>query len=73
MKKPFYISEDRLSLAAERTVCSAVGGTFLTSVYTFARFLSSEAGKPQNVLKAEEHHSAAADFCAAFDYGRKLF
>lgn len=45
--------EDRLSLAAERTVCSAVGGTFLTSVYTFARFLSVECGKPQNVLSAQ--------------------
>lgn len=45
--------EDRLSLAAERTVCAAVEGTFLTSVFTFARFLSSECGKPQNVLSAQ--------------------
>ena len=45
--------EDRLSLAAERTVCAAVEGTFLTSVYTFARFLSAECGKPQNVLSAQ--------------------
>ena len=45
--------EDRLSLAAERTVCSAVEGTFLTSVYTFARFLSAECGKPDNVLSAQ--------------------
>lgn len=45
--------EDRLSLAAERTVCGAVEGTFSTSVYTFARFLSSECGKPKNVLSAQ--------------------
>lgn len=45
--------EDRLSLAAERTVCAAVEGTFLTSVYTFARFLAAECGKPQNVLSAQ--------------------
>ena len=45
--------EDRLSLAAERTVCSAVEGTFLTSVYTFARFLSAECGKANNVLSAQ--------------------
>lgn len=45
--------EDRLSLAAERTVCAAVEGTFLTAVYTFARFLSAECGKPDNVLSAQ--------------------
>lgn len=45
--------EDRLSLAAERTVCAAVEGTFLTSVFTFARFLAAECGKPQNVLSAQ--------------------
>ena len=45
--------EDRLSLAAERTVCAAVGGTFLTSVYTFARFLSSERGRNANVLSKQ--------------------
>lgn len=31
--------EDRLTLLAEQTVCAALGGTFLTSVTTFARFL----------------------------------
>lgn len=45
--------EDRLTLAAERTVCAAVEGTFLTSVYTFARFLSAECGKPVNVLSSQ--------------------
>lgn len=45
--------EDRLTLAAERTVCSAVGGTFSTSVYTFARFLSSERGKCPNLLTSQ--------------------
>ncbi len=45
--------EDRLTLAAERTVCSAVGGTFNTAVYTFARFLSAERGKCENLLTSQ--------------------
>lgn len=45
--------EDRLTLAAERTVCAAVGGTFLTSVYTFARFLSAERGKCPGLLTSQ--------------------
>jgi ATP-dependent helicase/nuclease subunit B len=45
--------EDRLSLAAERTVCQAVGGTFSTYVYTFARFLSTERGKPEHMLSSQ--------------------
>lgn len=52
--KPTVIfCEDRLTLAAERTVCAAVEGTFDTSVYTFARFLSAERGKAQNVLSSQ--------------------
>ncbi len=51
--KTVVFCEDRLSLAAERAVCSAVGGTFLTSVYTFARFLSSEKGGRGDVLSAQ--------------------
>lgn len=45
--------EDRLTLAAERTVCAAVEGTFLTSVYTFARFLSAALGKSDKVLSRQ--------------------
>ena len=45
--------EDRLTLAAERTVCAAVGGTFSTSVYTFARFLAAERGKCENLLTSQ--------------------
>ncbi len=45
--------EDRLSLAAERTVCAAVEGSFLTSVYTFARFLTARTGKCDNVLSSQ--------------------
>lgn len=45
--------EDRLTLAAERTVCAAVDGTFSTSVYTFARFLATERGKPERVLSGQ--------------------
>lgn len=52
-KKTVIFCEDRLTLAAERTVCAAVEGTFLTSVYTLARFLSSECGKRDNVLSGQ--------------------
>ena len=41
-RRTVIFCEDRLTLVAERAVCAAVGGTFFTSVYTFARFLSSE-------------------------------
>ena len=52
-QKTVIFCEDRLSLAAERTVCAAVGGTFLTSVYTLARFLSGEKGKADDVLSSQ--------------------
>ena len=52
-QKTVIFCEDRLSLAAERTVCAAVGGSILTSVYTFARFLSSEKGKNPNLLSSQ--------------------
>ena len=45
--------EDRLSLAAERAVCEAVGGTFSVSVYTLSRFLSGEAKSDGNVLTSQ--------------------
>lgn len=51
--KTVVFCEDRLTLAAERAVCAAVGGTFSVSVYTFARFLSSERGKPENLLSSQ--------------------
>ncbi len=52
-QKTVIFCEDRLTLAAERTVCAAVGGSFLTSVFTFARFLSSEKGKNPNLLSSQ--------------------
>lgn len=52
-KNTVIFCEDRLTLAAERTVCAAVGGTFSVSVYTFARFLSSERGKNSAVLSKQ--------------------
>ena len=52
-KNTVIFCEDRLTLAAERTVCSAVGGTFSTSVFTFARFLASERGKRNDVLSSQ--------------------
>ena len=52
-KQTVIFCEDRLTLAAERTVCAAVGGTFSVSVYTLARFLSSEKGKRGNVLSSQ--------------------
>lgn len=45
--------EDRLTLAAEKAVCSALGGSFDVSVYTFARFLAAENGKKDNILSAQ--------------------
>lgn len=52
-KRLVVFCEDRLSLAAERAVCEAVGGTFSTSVYTLSRFLSAEAGRQENVLTSQ--------------------
>ena len=52
-KNTVIFCEDRLTLAAERTVCAAVGGTFGVSVYTLSRFLSSERGKRTNVLSSQ--------------------
>ena len=43
-RRTVIFCEDRLSLVAERAVCAAVGGTFSTSVYTLARFLSCHRG-----------------------------
>ena len=40
-EKNFIFCEDRLTLLAERAVLEKSGGTFLTEVSTFARFLSS--------------------------------
>lgn len=52
-KRTVVFCEDRLTLAAERTVCAAVGGTFSVSVYTFARFLAAERGKRGGVLTSQ--------------------
>ena len=52
-KRLVVFCEDRLSLAAERAVCEAVGGTFAVSVYTLSRFLSAEAGQCENVLTSQ--------------------
>lgn len=41
-EKTVVFCEDRLTLLAEQTICEGVGGTFLTSVTTFARFLRVE-------------------------------
>lgn len=41
-EKTLIFCEDRLTLLAERAVLSALCGTFLTEVTTFARFLSGE-------------------------------
>lgn len=52
-KKSVIFCEDRLTLAAERTVCAAVEGTFNTSVYTFARFLAAEKGNAEGMLSPQ--------------------
>lgn len=41
-EKNLIFCEDRLTLIAERALVKRMGGTFLSSVSTFARFLSSE-------------------------------
>ncbi len=41
-ERTLVFCEDRLTLLAERAVLQAVGGTFLTEVTTFARFLKGE-------------------------------
>lgn len=41
-EKTLVFCEDRLTLLAERAVCRARGGTFLSSVTTFARFLKAD-------------------------------
>lgn len=41
----FIFCEDRLTLLAERAVLGAKGGSFLTEVSTFARFLSGDGNK----------------------------
>lgn len=51
--KTIVFSEDRLTLAAERAICTAVGGTFFSSVYTFSRFMTSERGKNKDLLSSE--------------------
>ncbi|MCD8294518.1 MAG: PD-(D/E)XK nuclease family protein [Clostridia bacterium] len=45
--------EDRLTLAAERQVCAAVGGTFNARVFTFARFLSLYGDRNSRVLSSQ--------------------
>lgn len=52
-KRTLIFCEDRLTLAAERTVCAAVGGTFTVSVYTFARFLTAECGACPDLLSGQ--------------------
>lgn len=44
-EQSFIFCEDRLTLLAERAVLGARGGSFLTEVSTFARFLSGEGGR----------------------------
>ena len=52
-RRTVIFCEDRLTLVAERAVCAAVGGTFNTSVFTFARFLSSERGVEQKIISSQ--------------------
>lgn len=52
-KHTLIFCEDRLTLVAERTICGVLGGTFLVSVFTFARFLSSEMGKNATMLTSQ--------------------
>ncbi len=51
--KTIIFCEDRLTLAAERAVCNAVGGTFTARVFTFARFLSLYGDRNLKVLSSQ--------------------
>lgn len=56
-EKNLIFCEDRLTLLAERAVLKKSGGTFLSEVTTFARFLKSEKpvlSKEGSVMKMEE-------------------
>lgn len=64
--------EDRLTLAAERTVCAAVGGTFTVSVYTFARFLASESGRKADLLTSQGSAMAIRAIIERLSGGGKL-
>lgn len=44
-EKTVVFSEDRLTLLAEQAICERLGGSFLTSVTTFARYLSRDGRK----------------------------
>ena len=72
-KNTVIFCEDRLTLAAEREVCAAVGGTFNVSVYTLARFLSSERGKRSNVLSSQGSAMAIRRIIEENKDGLKLF
>ncbi len=52
-RRTVIFCEDRLSLAAERAVCSAVEGTFTASVYTFSRFLSASNAPHGKILSGQ--------------------
>lgn len=56
-EKNYIFCEDRLTLLAERAVLKKSGGTFLSEVVTFARYLSSEKpvlSKEGSVMKIGE-------------------
>ena len=52
-RRTVIFCEDRLTLVAERAVCAAVGGTFNTAVYTFARFMSAERQGDEKLLSSQ--------------------
>lgn len=64
--------EDRLTLLCERAVLDAVGGSFLSEVTTFARYLSGSArvlSKQGSVIKLSELIDVYADELSCFRRG----
>ncbi len=52
-RRTVIFCEDRLTLAAERAVCAAVGGTFDAAVYTFSRFLAANVNERGKILSGQ--------------------
>lgn len=68
-RKNIIFCEDRLTLIAERALLAATGGTFLSSVYTFARFLHRDA---KNTVSKQGSVMAVANIMARLENEKRL-
>ncbi|MBQ8320303.1 MAG: exodeoxyribonuclease V subunit gamma [Clostridia bacterium] len=67
-RRNLIFCEDRLTLVAERAIVKALGGTFLTEVTTFARFLKAE----KKVLSRQGSVMAVGDILTRLQKEGKL-